>query len=260
MDQQFITIATAAGTAFVTKGIEGPINSFNDLWDGVIGHRLKAWSEERKIKAFEDVNKLQIDIANRLNKIPQEFLKDPEISIVGPALESAKYYCDKDTLREMFAKVIASSMDNRVSSNVHQSFVEIIKQLSPEDASLLTDFVNSSRLPIADIVLVLNGGSQHTLFKLYFLRSENDMDYTSNSVIISNLIRLGLLFSPGELSSLANKASYTILRDSPFLVQLKNDYPQGQAFGESLISEVKLQESFVELTPYGSAFINITIK
>lgn len=260
MEQNLITIVAAAGTALATKGIEGPINSFNDLWYGAFGHRIKAWSEVRKLKAFENYNKILEDTADNLNKIPQENLKDPEISIVGPALEAAKYYCDEDVLRKMFSRVIASSMDNRLSPKVHHSFVEVIKQLSPFDATLLKLFIYKTSHPIADINLKLESGGMTPLFKLYFLtqyRSKDDV--VSNSISISNLMRLGILRTPGELSSFTDKRNYDQLESDPFFNTLKKQYVIGQPYGGSSIKEVSLSHSYVELTPYGKSFLEICV-
>ena len=260
MEERIAIIVTAAGTALATKGIEGPINSFNDLWDGAIGHRIKAWSEERKIKAFDNLNKLKEDVALKLNKIPQENLKDPEVSIVGPALESAKYYCDEDILRQMFANVIASSMDNRISSKVHQSFVEVIKQMSPMDATLLKLFLAEPRLPIADINLKLESNGIIPLFQFYFLDPSNGADdIVSNAISISNLIRLGILSTPGELSSFTDKSRYSQLESGSAINTFKNQYPIGQPFGDSIIKEVNLKHSFIGLTPYGTSFVSICV-
>ena len=80
---------------------------------------------------FEDyVSKIQ----NKTQEIPEEFLQEPKLNIVGPALEASKYYIDSEILREMFANLISSSVDSRKSSKTHPSFVEIIKQLSSLDA------------------------------------------------------------------------------------------------------------------------------
>ena len=59
------------------------------------------------------------------------------MSVVGPALEASKFYIEEDEIRGMFAKLIASSMDKTQSINIHPSFVEIIKVLSPLDAKNL---------------------------------------------------------------------------------------------------------------------------
>ncbi len=58
------------------------------------------------------------------------------MSIVGPALEASKYYFDEKEIRNMFANLIASSMDSTYNGLVQHSFVEIIRQLSPYDAKL----------------------------------------------------------------------------------------------------------------------------
>ncbi|MBT2721454.1 DUF4393 domain-containing protein [Bacillus sp. ISL-46] len=76
---------------------------------------------------------------------------EPPLSIVGPALEASKFYIEEEELRSMFAKVVAASMDNRQASYVHPAFIEIIKQLSPVDALVISSFSDESKQPIVNI-------------------------------------------------------------------------------------------------------------
>ncbi|KAF5059331.1 hypothetical protein DSECCO2_337010 [anaerobic digester metagenome] len=254
MEQQLITIATAAGTTLVTKGISAPIESFNDLWNGAIGHRIKAWSEERKIKAFDNVNKLMEDIAENLNSIPQDNLIDPEASIVGPALESAKYYCDQEMLRKMFAKVISSSMDNRLSSKVHHSFIEIIKQLSPIEAKFITDM--SKTLPLGDIVVDYEPSGQNRIFN-YFYLDANYPDPKVNSITISNLLRLGIIWSPGSLEYFSDDRSYEYILQSTKYIEIRDQITAAGYHRGKKVKTVKFQKSYFDLTPYGTNFKEI---
>ncbi|WFF74007.1 DUF4393 domain-containing protein [Proteiniclasticum sp. QWL-01] len=254
MDQTLITVITSASTALVTKGIEGPINSFNDLWYGAVGHSIKAWSEVRKLKAFENYNKILEDMANNLNKIPQENLKDPDASIVGPALESAKYYCDQEMLRKMFAKVISSNMDNRLSSKVHHSFVEIIKQLSPIEAEFINDM--SQTLPLGDIVVEYEPSGQNRFFN-YFYLDPIYPDPLANSVTISNLLRLGIIWSPGSLEYFSEDRPYQYILQSSKYIEIRDQIITAGYHHGKKVKSVKFQKSYFDLTPYGKNFKEI---
>jgi len=50
----------------------------------------------------------------------------------------------------MFVNLISNSMDNRVSLPVHPSFPEIIKQMSPLDAEIISSFKKKSKQAIAN--------------------------------------------------------------------------------------------------------------
>ncbi|MGU3127060.1 Abi-alpha family protein [Staphylococcus aureus] len=93
----------------------------------------------------------------------------------------------------MFAKLIASSMDDRKNSLTHHSFVEIIKQLSPNDAILLKR--KESRkymLPLNITSAVLNPKNDGMNISDTLIK-DSPLDIESTEISINNLVRLGVL-------------------------------------------------------------------
>lgn len=82
-------------------------------------------------------NKFKSDIETATAKIPTEDLIEPKISIAGPAIQGIAFAHEESNLREMFLNLLATSMDRKSAANAHPAFVEVIKQLSGEDASHL---------------------------------------------------------------------------------------------------------------------------
>lgn len=105
--------------------------------------------QEVKINAYVD------SIKKELEKVPDNKLVEPPLSIVGPALEASKYHIDHEEIRDLFAKLIASSANLDKQEMVHPSFIEVIKQLSPFDAFILRSLVDDP-MPIANIIAVKN--------------------------------------------------------------------------------------------------------
>lgn len=196
-----------------------------------IGERLAdivslAFTPIIKAKAKRDKN---IDIFlkelnEEISKIPEEKLKEPPLYIVGPALEDVfKYYHNEEYLRKMFSALIASSMDS--DKKVHPSYINIIKQLSSNDANTFNAHLDPS--PIVNHL----GKRYHysscvvhyiacNLFSLrtvrgdsdivnpLFLEDENKLYFVEYPVVFSlrSLIRLGLLYAvEEEMSSNALK-------------------------------------------------------
>ena len=89
------------------------------------------WGIE-KIESF-----VQIKVEKKLENVPIEEICSPNLSIAGPVFESLKYAGHEETLREMYANLLANAMDINTKDEAHPSFVEIIKQLSSEEAKLL---------------------------------------------------------------------------------------------------------------------------
>ena len=96
-----------------------------DDWIKKCGERF-----EQKSKAAKE------RIITKIEEIPEENRKDPDLSIVGPAIDQMKFDLDKDDLVEMFANLISNSFDSR-AYGLHPAFASIISQLNTQDARLL---------------------------------------------------------------------------------------------------------------------------
>jgi len=59
----------------------------------------------------------------------------PEIS--GPALDGLRYVDEGGLIAEMYLNLLARAMDKRRVNEAHPAFVEIIRQLSPDEALIL---------------------------------------------------------------------------------------------------------------------------
>jgi abortive infection alpha-like protein len=89
------------------------------------------WSYE-SIKDFVSSN-----VSEKLKNVPPENIETPDPLVAGPAIEALRYAGHEETLRNMYANLLANALDKETKSNTHPSFVEVIKQLSPSEANLL---------------------------------------------------------------------------------------------------------------------------
>lgn len=128
-----ITAGTALASFVAGKGAKAQLQTVDDLWY-LVFNPITQMADKKRVENEYNINQYRNTLGSMLLNIPEENLQEPPLSIVGPALDASKYYIEEEKLRNMFAKVISSSMDNRISDMVHHSFVEIIKQLSPRDA------------------------------------------------------------------------------------------------------------------------------
>ena len=88
------------------------------------------------VSKMKNTKKLQDEVQEKIDNIPMGQLYEPPKEIVIPAL-LANSYTDDDMLHVLYANLISSSMDAKYRGHAHPSFVEIIKQLSSEEALLL---------------------------------------------------------------------------------------------------------------------------
>ena len=114
-----------------------------DDWIKKCGERF-----EQKSKAAKE------RIITKIEEIPEENRKDPDLSIVGPAIDQMKFDLDKDDLVEMFANLISNSFDSR-AYGLHPAFASIISQLNTQDARLLKLLAKSYiALPILSVDVI----------------------------------------------------------------------------------------------------------
>jgi hypothetical protein len=61
----------------------------------------------------------------------------PPLHIAGPTLESLRYTGAIPPLRQMYENLLATAMDAESVEQAHPAFVEIIRQLTPDEAGIL---------------------------------------------------------------------------------------------------------------------------
>ena len=77
-------------------------------------------------------------IQEKIKKIPEEKLVEPEPYVAIPAIQQISYCQNSEELRELYANLLVASMNEDTKWDVHPAFVDIIKQLTPDEARYLT--------------------------------------------------------------------------------------------------------------------------
>jgi hypothetical protein len=128
----------------IGKTIELPFRAINAALTP-----LEKWLIHRE-HSLEETKQL---LAKRLANIPEEKIVSPEPYIAVPALQAISYCMDCADLRELFANLLATSMNKDTKTNAHPAFVEIIKQLNPIDAQFLkaSDIADTLTLPLCSL-------------------------------------------------------------------------------------------------------------
>src|SRR5205814_1313614 len=75
-------------------------------------------------------------VSERLRGVPAERIQPPEPTIAVPALMSLTYTTN-DCLRAMYAELLATSMDKTTATSAHPAYVEIIKQMTSDEARII---------------------------------------------------------------------------------------------------------------------------
>ncbi|MFJ7855273.1 DUF4393 domain-containing protein [Peribacillus frigoritolerans] len=235
--------------------------SFADLFDLLLGSHVFIAREKQIHRQSLKLEKYKSDIQEKLERIPKEKQIEAPLHVIGPAIEAAKFYIEADELSDMFSNLISSSFNVDEVSNVHPSFTEIIKQLSPLDARNIATFKDSSIFPMCDYILQMFDGEGSVPLKMnVFLGNADEDNIDLQSQSITNLIRLGLLQSPLG-SSLTKKGSYDSFKSHDYLNDLNirvNEAKEKGIYPQSC--RVEIEEGVVRLTPLGDSFIKAVLK
>ncbi len=251
----------------VTNLLNEPSKTCGDAIDGIFKFVFSPLLKY-KIKKDNDLEAYKQQIHQNISNIPSENLVEPPLNIIGPALEASKFYIDSKELRNMFAKLISSSMNIETKDFAHPSFIEIIKQMSPLDAEILTKFVNSNAIPMVKIRFENDLGNGVD-FKTHILNNDSEAIDTI-SLSITNLIRLGII-DVSYMYRFVDKSYYSdfykhplylhyqsLLDDSDFKNHM-NDLVLLGALPGHPPNKVKIKEGRADLTPLGHKFISICL-
>ncbi|HCN82981.1 MAG TPA: hypothetical protein DIT07_05075 [Sphingobacteriaceae bacterium] len=194
---------------------------------------------------------LGITLEEKLKNVPPEDIKTPDPAVAGPSIEALRFAAEDLNLRDMYANLIAKSMNKHRSQEAHPGFVEVIKNLSSNDAILFKYLGGLQICPLVDVTIAQpTGGStpyQENVFIIpASLSSAIHGDYEYHAGI-NNLERLGLISIPFG-KSYNMKEHYKDLKEQINSRTLPFDL------------KITITEKVLNLTPFGKLFLNVCVK
>lgn len=221
--------------------------TLGDLWFLVFGS-ISQKADKRRLKYATELEAYKAELEASLAKIPEEKKVEPSTQVVAQALENSKYCIEEKELRALFTNLISSSMNSDLQKDVHPSFAEIIKQMSPLDARVIKLFKGSGHIgfPLCDICLTHPNGNFNVLANRIFLEGFIK-DISACSQSISSLERLGLIYIPAD-THFADDNYYR--KYNSLIEAYKRNYPD---------QKITLHKGKVVLTPLGFAFVRTCI-
>jgi len=141
--------------------------------------------------------------AENLALLPPAQISFDRPRVALQALNEAKFAINEEEIQRLFSNLISASLDKKTSGSAHPAYIEIIKQLQPDEAKILRFMFNKEKhrkghAPTIDVVQQDSGGSTvgitSTTPEVNLICEDADCDNLDNSVMyFSNLKRLGLL-------------------------------------------------------------------
>jgi len=159
-------------------------------------------------------------LKEKIENIPDDKICEPSPNVAIPAIQQLSYCENSDDLRELYANLLASSMNIDTKWNVHPAFVDIIKQLTPDEAKILKilpPFIMVSH-PLIDVRIRFKNKGENTHISNFTTFGLDKIENKGNiCTYIENLARLKLIEIP-PLKKINNDRIYEELAKNPIVI------------------------------------------
>ncbi len=190
-------------------------------------------------------------VSEKLKNVPEENITTPPPQVAGPAIEALRYTGHDPNLRELYANLLATAMDKETVHKAHPGFVEIIKNLTSDEAILIQAFIIQNRYPIIDVRAKLRDNSGYnTAFSNYSHLHKKVVIQRIDLIptYLDNFCRLGILVIPFDEYMMAPN-TYESLETDAELNDLKNHIEN------QMNRAIAFERKLVELTTFGKLFV-----
>lgn len=210
---------------------------------------LEIWVMNKEYNVAETKKLLE----QKLENVAPEKIVSPEPFVAVPTIQAISYSMNSNELRNLYANLLAKSMNVDTKNFVHPAYIETIKQLSPDDATYFKHLCSLSVRPMLDVNILLPNALSITITSQVNNFSKG---YTQNQALsINNLSRLGLINIPygvwyGDDSiyeELLSSAKTTFSFE-----KYKTLYPDATGIDYS--------KSRIDITSYGTSFFKTCVQ
>ena len=221
------------------------------LFPRTIGVWLGKW-EKWIINGEKSIELTKQAVQEKLARIPEKKLSEPEPNIAIPAIQQLSYCYDCEELRNMYANLLVSSMNIDTKSSAHPAFVDIIKQLTPDEAKFIKSLDYSYQsYPLIDIIAENKNNSYHYLLKNFTVRPIAELDYPDCiSTYIENIARLSII-EIHESAFISNVHAYEEIENTERISSLLKTNEKGCI--------TRLKKKSYTVTDFGMSFISACV-
>jgi Abortive infection alpha len=198
-----------------------------------------------------------VDMAEKVADIPDEHLVTPSPSVAIPAMQGLAYSIGEPDLKEMYLSLLATATDDRVAESAHPSFAEVIRQLSPREASLLLEVLGVGVVPLVRLGRRAEEGMGESVVVSHLIPLENVdthevAEEPSLAVWIDNWARLGLV-EADYIRSLVAEERYGWVERRPEFARAAEEDPRGTAaisVGRGILRATDFGQRFLQAVSY----------
>lgn len=194
-------------------------------------------------------------VARKLEAVPPEDIQQPKAHIAVPPIDALRYTGTEDGLSELYANLLATSMDKATAYRAHPGFVDMIKNMCPDEAGIMRFFAETPLSALVNIKSVSNADSSfkvtHRHVSLIGVDAKCQFPaLTAN--YLDNLERLGLVKIETMLR-LQNETLYSRIEEHPQIKGIIDDL--GKVEGR----RVEVEKIRLSVTDLGQQFIRACV-
>jgi hypothetical protein len=196
-----------------------------------------------------------VDLASRLDGVPDDQLVSPSPSVAVPTMQALGYSLDEPDLKEMYLNLLATATDARAKDDAHPAFAEIIRQLTPGEADLLPKILTGRFWPMVRVdaqerASAATGGYEEILRHLLALSTDESGSTPEEvpllPVWVDNWARLGLVDAAYD-KWVNHDNAYDWVEARPEVLRLRATYDTDKRM-------VRIQRGILQRTDFGESF------
>lgn len=228
-------------------------NTLSSFWNLIFGG-FDVWVAKKQVLRSANLEIYKTETERKVRLIKEQNLQEPKMNIIGPALESSKFFFEEEHYREMFSNLVSASIDKSFNDTIHTSFSNIITQLSPNEANMLKQIFEREDKSIPCVKLSKksddkNSVFSHPLLDDVLLGQSSLAQHDSDTMCLDNLVRLNLIRVDYD-TRYADESKYNDFNEHPIVFEYK------EQFGEDLI----IHYGIVVPTTYGMNFMKVCLR
>lgn len=194
-------------------------------------------------------------VAKKLENVPPEDIQAPKPHVGVPTIDALRYTGSESDLSDLYANLLATSMDRATALCAHPGFVDIIKNMCPDEARIMRFLAATPIYPLVDIKVVMppNASFVVTHRHVSLLGIDSQCEHPSlASNYIDNLERLGMVYVDPSVRITAEEP-YKRIEDFPQIAGILSELRKIEG------KTVEVAKFRLEVTDLGKQFIRACV-
>ncbi len=197
------------------------------------------------------IDYLRVEVGRRLQHSPPENVITPDLRLAGPTIEALRFSGDTPEIANMFATLLATTMNKETAEKAHPAFVEVIKQLTPDEAKIIKLIEEHVEFAVLTLYIQPETDSSSYIHRRYSTigLDANCSHADMTPAYLDNLCRLGVTEYPQASHTSTGKKSpvHEQIESETTLLEDKRKYEESG-------KKVSIGNSIISLTQFGVQF------